>query len=133
MAAGQPRVIDPRMIPIYNGTGGTLSKGYIVNAKAASTIPGEVVLATATTDGYLGVVAEDIADATWGDCQVYGVALVIGKGAVAVGSRVMFGTGGKGDVATATNSILGIALTLGAADTLFEVALSGPGGGEMPG
>lgn len=132
MAAGQPREIDPILQCIYNGTGSTLSQGYLVKTKAASTIPEEVVLAAAATDAIKGPVYRDVLDGQYGECVVGGVGLVIGLGAVAVGSRVTYGAGAKGTVAASGNSFCGVAQTLGAADTLFEVLITSPGGPEAP-
>jgi hypothetical protein len=118
---------------VYNGTGGTLSKGTIVKYNSSGRTD-EIVAAAADTDAYLGVLTEDIATLSMGNCQVRGGTLVLAGAAVAKQARVMFGTGAKGITATAGKAVLGIARTAASgADVLFEVELTGPGGTEMPG
>lgn len=117
---------------VYNNTGGTLLQGTFVKLKTAPTYKNEIEAAAAATDPVLGVLMADLPTATMGDCQISGRALVLALGAVAVGVRVTPALGGTGDAALATKTCVGIAVTLGAAATLMEVELTGPGGAAMP-
>lgn len=117
---------------VYNGTGGTLSAGTFVKLKTAPTYKNEIEAAAATTDAVLGVLMADLTTANYGDCQITGRALVVALGVVAVGARVTPAAGGTGTVAAATNTCVGVAVTIGAAAELMEVELTGPGGAAMP-
>lgn len=117
----------------YNGTGSEIAQGVIVKLKASPAVKGEIEVSATATDGYWGVAMHDIADGEYGDIQIRGVAFALADTTIAVGARVMATTGGETATATAGNAILGVAVTAGVADTLHEVDLSGPGGGEMPG
>lgn len=131
----EPRVMvgASEIRSVYNGTGGTLSKGTIVMLNSSG-VQDEIVAATAVTDAFLGVLMEDIATLSWGNCQIRGRALVLALGAVAKNARVTWGTGAKGTTASAGNGVLGVAASAASgADVLFECELSGPGGLEMPG
>jgi len=88
---------------VYNGTGGTLSKGTFV-----------------------------IADASRGDCQIAGRAIVLAGGTIAEGEQVMPTTGAKALKATSGNSIVGTAVTVGAASAYMEVELGAGCGAAMP-
>ena len=125
-------VPDKGIRQVYNGTGGTLLQGTFVKLKTAPTYKNEIEAATGNTDAYYGVLTADLATASYGDCQIEGVALVLGGEAVAVGVRVMPGAAGAGFTCTAGNSVVGIAVTLGALATLFEVELA-KGSARMPG
>lgn len=132
----EPRVfVSPGDIrSVYNGTGGELAKGTIVMYAASPTVNGEIVAATAVNDAFLGVLMEDLPDASWGNCQIRGIALVLSLGAIAANARLTWGTGAKATTAAAGNGVLGIAAMAAAgADELFQAELSGPGGLEMPG
>ena len=132
----EPRVsVSPYDIAtIYNGTAGTLSKGTIVMINASGTVQDEIVAATAVTDAFLGVLMEDVATLSYGNCQLRGRALVLSLGAISLGDRLTWGTGAKVTTASAGNGVLGIACQAAAgADELIEAELSGPGGLEMPG
>jgi hypothetical protein len=118
---------------VYNGTGGALSQGTFVKLKASPTYKNEIEAATGNNDQVLGVLINDVADTTYGDCQVRGVAQVLAGGTIAVGARVMPTTGAKSLTATAGAATIGVAVTAGASDTLHEVELTAPGGAEMPG
>jgi len=117
---------------VYNGTGGTLSKGTFVKLKTAPTYKNEIEAAAADTDAVLGVLMADLTTANYGDCQIIGRALVLAVGVVAVGARVTPAAGGTGTVAAATNTCVGVAVTIGAAAEYMEVELTGPGGAAMP-
>lgn len=117
---------------VYNGTGGALSQGTFVKLKTAPTYKNEIEAAAADTDAVLGVLMADVANLSYGDCQVSGRALVLAVGVVAVGARVTPAAGGTGTVAAATNTCVGVAVTIGAAAELMEVELTGPGGAAMP-
>jgi hypothetical protein len=114
---------------VYNGTGGTLSKGTLVILKTTGTIKGEIIASSATSDRYYGLLTADVGDGEWGDCQVQGVALGLSGAGITKGDLVMFGTGAK--VITATTGLMsaGVAReTVSGADTLLEIELHGPGG-----
>jgi hypothetical protein len=117
---------------IYNGTGGTLSQGTFVKLKASPTYKNEIEAAATATDAVLGVLMFDVATATYGDCQVYGVAQVLASTTIAVGARVMPTTGAKSLTGTSGNSNVGVAVTAGTTDALHEVELTGPGAGAIP-
>jgi len=129
MAQFATRVVEPRIRSKLNATGSTILKGIIVNQ---DTDADEVVVATGATDAYLGVAMADIPTGEWGDIQVGGVAAVRGGAAVTIGARVMADGDGEGIACTAGNSVLGIALTTGADNALFEVDLDAQAA-RMPG
>jgi len=117
-----------------NTSGGTLVEGTLVQIKASPSVPYEVEACTSATGAVYGVVANgDIADDAWGDIQIRGIAKVRGSAAIAIGARITATTGGEAVTAVGGNTVSGIALSVGANDTLFEVELLGPGGAEMPG
>lgn len=118
--------------PVYNGTGGTLSKGTFVKL-TASTTKNEIVAATANKDPVLGVLMADVANGAYGECQIEGVAQVLGGGVIAVGARVMPTAGAVSLTCTAGESVVGVAVTAGSSGALHEVELTGVGGAEMPG
>jgi hypothetical protein len=129
----EPRVINPDIRSVYNGTGGTLSKGTIVELKSTG-VKDEIIASTANTGVFLGVLSEDIATLSWGNCQIRGRALCLSQAAVARAIRVTWGTGAKILAASAGNAVLGVsAEAASGADELIEVELSCPGGLEMPG
>lgn len=117
--------------PVYNGTGGTLSQGTMVKLKASPTYEGEIEAATGNTDAVYGVLLADLATSSWGDAQIDGVAQVLAGGTIAVGARVMPTTGAKSLTCTSGNSVVGIAVTDGAASALHQVELT-KGSGAMP-
>jgi hypothetical protein len=117
-----------------NTSGASLPVGTLVKIKASPTVPYEVEAATGANDPIYGVVKDAaIANGSIGDVQIRGIAQVLGSAAIAIGARVAATTAGKGVTASAGNAFCGIALTVGASGTLFEVELYGPGGAEMPG
>lgn len=118
---------------VYNGTGGALVEGTLVKLKASPTYKGEIELSDDNKDPTYGVLMEDVSDASRGNCQIAGRALVLAGGTIAVGARVMPTTAGKSLTGTAGNAIAGVAVTAGTASALHEVELSGSFGGEMPG
>jgi len=79
---------------VYNGTGGTLSKGTFVKLKASATYKA--------------------------------------GGTIAEGEQVMPTTGAKALKATSGNSIVGTAVTVGAASAYMEVELGAGCGAAMP-
>jgi len=131
MAETRYRLVATR--PGRNASGVTIVKGSLVKVKAAPTYADEIELCTAATDPILGVVIADIATGTTGAIQTHGTAQVLGAEAVAIGASVMPGLAGGGFSGTAANTDVGIANTLGAAATLFEVELGGPGNSRIRG
>ena len=121
-------VPDGAIRQVYNGTGGTLSAGTLVSLKAAPTYKNEIEAAATDAAPVLGVLTADLANLSYGDCQISGRALVLAVGVIAVGARVMPAAGGTVDTATAPHSVVGLAVTAGAAAELMEVELVGPGG-----
>lgn len=119
--------------PVYNGTGGTLSKGTFVKLKAAPTYQNEIEAAAGNDDPVYGVLMEDLATANYGDCQIEGKAQVLAGGTIAVGARVMPTTGGVSLTATVGHAVIGVAVTAGTLAALHEVELTAVGGVEMPG
>jgi len=115
-----------------NTSGSDMAKGVIVKLKASPTVDDEIDLEAANDGAIYGVTMQAISDAAWGNVQVLGRALVLASTTVAAGVRVMPTTGGKTLTATTGNSVLGLAVTAGAADELHEIELSGPGGAAMP-
>lgn len=128
MALNQERVVDPKIRSCLNLTGGTIARGTIVKYHTTGDV-GRIVKAAAATDPLLGVAMNDIPDGAYGDVQVGGIGLVLGGGAVTQGAQVTSDANGKGAVAAGGNSMLGLALTVGALDAFFEVDLN-PIGGE---
>lgn len=116
-----------------NTSGSAMVKGVIVKLKATPTEPLEIDLEATNTGVIYGVTMNACANNEAVDVQIRGIAEVLAGGTIAVGVRVMPTTGGKSLTATAGNSILGVAVTVGAADALHLVELAGPGGSEMPG
>lgn len=112
-----------------NTSGSNIVKGTFVKYKATPTVPQEITPTTAVTDAVLGVAMYDIANGYWGDIQIAGIAEVLGSAAVAVGARVTSTATGTSVTAGSGEQVFGIAVTLGAAATIHEVELSGPGGG----
>jgi hypothetical protein len=126
------RQVDPNDIRAgFNVTGASLPIGSIVLVKTSPAIANEVTLCTSDTAAYYGVAMHEIADDEWGDIQIRGLALVRGGAAVAIGDRVMSDGTGEGITATSGKNTLGIAMQVGADNTLFEVELSGPGGASV--
>jgi len=117
-----------------NTSGAALAEGTLVKIKASPTVHYEIEAATGANDPIYGVVKDaSIANGATGSVQIRGIAKVLGSAAIAIGARVAATTAGKGVTASAGNAFCGVALTLGASGTLFEVELLGPGGAEMPG
>jgi hypothetical protein len=130
---GELRVIDSEIRSVKNTSGASLPEGKIIIVNAAPTVEDEVMVASAATDAFYGVVKDAaIADGEWGVAQIRGRAKVLAGGAVAVGARVTSDANGDGVTAVAGNGVLGIAATVGVDDALFEVELAGPGGCTMP-
>lgn len=129
MANGyQSREIDPVSTSGLNSTGSEIPKGTIVARGAGETI----TVAATDTAVLLGVTGEDIPNGSYGRVVIRGVVPVIFTAAQTVGARVTAGANGKAVAATTGDSVLGIAREVGAADTLAEVELSGPGGLAAP-
>jgi hypothetical protein len=129
----EPRVtVGERDIrSVYNGTGGDLAKGTIVEYKTSG-VQDEIIASVSAGGPFLGVLSDALSDATWGNCQIHGKALALSLGAVTKGNRVTWGTGAKVTTAAATNVVLGVAAsTASGADELFEIELAGPGGQVM--
>lgn len=111
--------------------GADLSASQFFAVKLDNT--GKAVLAVAG-DFCTGVVQNAPANAATAVVRVAGVTKLIGGGAVAIGSAVASDAAGKGKVASALvqatgagSNVLGIALTLGAAATAFNVLLTHSG------
>jgi hypothetical protein len=131
MANGyQSREIAPEPRSGLNNTGSDIAKGTILTW---GTTQEEIAPASAATDPFAGVAGEDIADGEWGRVVARGTALVIFAAAQTIGARVTSDANGNAVAAVAGNAVLGIAREAGAAATLAEVELSGPGGLRMPG
>jgi hypothetical protein len=129
MANGfQSREIAPQPASGLNSTGVLIPRGTIVLWGAGDT----VTVAAAATAAFAGVTGEDIAPNAWGRIIQRGVARVIFAAAQVVGARVTSDAAGNAVAAAAGNAVLGIAREVGAAATLGEVDLVGPGGVEMP-
>jgi len=127
----QPRQRDPKYVPGYNGTGGTLSKGTLVKLKTSG-VDDEIIAATSTSDAYLGILQHDLADGEWGDVQVGGIGVALSGAAVTKGSRVMWGTGAKVIACTTGLTFAGVARTTASgADEYIEVDIV-TGGPVMP-
>lgn len=125
----EPRVIDPVYRTGYNGTGGTLAKGTIVKRSNAG-LADEIVAAAATTDAYMGICAEDIPNLQRGNVQVGGIGVALaGSAGITKQDRVMWEAGADCIACTATNAILGTAVSTAAAGKLFEIELVAGGGG----
>jgi hypothetical protein len=127
MGLYQERVIDPRIRACYNATGSTILKGSIMKLVAAATTPGQVQLAAAATDPFIGVAMADIPNLQFGDMQTDGVAVVLAGATVAVGANVTSDGSGKGTTAASGNAIIGVAQTDGVNNGYMEVALGLPG------
>jgi len=127
----EPRRRDPKYVPGYNGTGGTLSKGTLVKLNTTG-IDDEIIASTATSDAYLGILQNDLADGEYGDVQVGGIGIALSGAAVTKGSRVMFGTGAKVITCTTGLTFAGVARTTASgADEYIEVDIV-TGGPVMP-
>ncbi len=129
----EPRQFQPVYRPGYNGTGGTLAKGTIVK-RATTGVHDEIIAATAATDAYMGVLANDILDGEFGDVQVGGVVVALaGSAGITRQDRVMWETVADCVACSSGNAILGVALTTAAATEYFELELvAGGGGPAMP-
>jgi len=106
----------------YVATSAIAGEGYIVKLSS-----GEVVVATAATDKFIGVTTNKAAAGEQTDIRLrnaQGTAKVKAGGTIAVGDYVTATTAGKA-VATTTsgNLILGMALEAAADGDLFEVLL----------
>jgi len=129
MANGyQSREIDPVSTSGLNSTGSEIPKGTIVCRGAGDTI----TVAGTDTAVFLGVAGEDIPDDSYGRVVIRGTVPVLFSAAQTVGVRVTSAAAGKAVAATTGDSVLGIAREVGAADTLAEVELTGPGGVAAP-
>jgi len=106
----QPRERDCKVVPGYNGTGGTLSKGTIVKLKTSG-VDDEIIAAAADTDAYLGILRNDVADGAYGDVVIGGTCVALTGAAVTKGSRVMFDTGAVVITATTGKTFVGVART----------------------
>jgi hypothetical protein len=116
---------------VYNGTGGALLQGSFVKLSGAT--KNQIVAAPDNDDPVLGVLMQDVADGTYGECQIEGVAKTLAGGTIAVGARVMPTTAAVGLTCTLGHAVIGVAVTAGSSGALFEMELTGPGGVEMPG
>lgn len=128
MGLYQERVIDPKIIAVYNATGSTILKGTIVKHVTPTAIPQQVTPATAATDSFFGVAMADILNLQYGDCQYGGVAIVLAGATIAAGVNITSGGTGKAALAASGNAIVGISLTDGVLDGYMEVMLATPGG-----
>jgi hypothetical protein len=129
MANGyQSREFAPVVQSGLNSTGAKIVKGTIVCRGAGDTI----TVAGTDTAVFLGVAGEDIADGSFGRIVTKGVALVKFNAAQTVGVRLTAMAGGLAVAATTGDSVIGIAREVGAAATLAEVELTGPGGVAAP-
>lgn len=112
-----------------NTTGGTLSKGTAVKLK--TTANDEILACAADGDVFYGIVREDILDGAWGDIMVIGKAVVLAGGTFTQGVQLKASTGGKLIAWTAASGavahIAGVSERDGAADTLTEAWINGPG------
>lgn len=131
---GQLRTYRPQGLKsCRNAASAALREGQLIIQKASPTYDDEVDAASAATDAIIGVVADGaIAVGAMGVYQNSGVALVFAGDAVAVGARVTSDAAGDGVTATAGQGWIGVAKTLGADGSLFEVDLDAKGA-EMPG
>jgi hypothetical protein len=102
-----------------NSTGSTIATHRLVKrSTAVDTIAPE----TDGTAASIGVTMAAITDGYAGDVQVEGRAIVEAGAAIAIGAKVMGGTGGKGATATAAKWFIGIANTEALVDgDLIEV------------
>jgi hypothetical protein len=123
--SGEPRAIVPEYFVrgMKNTSGSDMAAGVFVKAKASPTVDDECDLEASSTGSPLGVTMAAIANGEWGDVQVGGRAKVLASAAIAVGARVSPTTGGKSVTTTGSATVCGIAMTVGAADTLHEVEL----------
>lgn len=130
-----PRTPLSGHLPVWNGTGSTISANRVVKYSASSLVsssqsPG-VALPGATTDVVAGVVVADIADGKPGSIQCDGVIHLTSAAAITAGD-VLSPAATLGRVQTraaATDSVVGIALETasGAAETiLVRLMLSAP-------
>lgn len=139
----EPRAIVPEkgIRPGQNSTGTAIAK-HVCVVLAAAGDPPTIALATAGASIYGVVVASQvrvdvtpdvgIPDGQIGDIQVEGLVPVLAAGAIPIGSLVMATATGAVIVATATNTPIGKALTVGVDTEFLEVELAGPGvGGEL--
>lgn len=127
MGLNQERVIAPEFRAVFNGTGGTIAKGTILKLDTSG-VAGKVVKAAAATDQFYGVAARDIPNNEYGDAQIRGVALVLaGTGGMTQGAQVTTEAAGLAIVASAGNTLLGMALTAALVTELFECELGGGG------
>jgi hypothetical protein len=124
MALNQERVIAPVIRSVYNGTGSTIAKGTIVKRKVAATTQDEIVKAAGTTDVLYGVMMADIADKSYGDCQIGGVGLVLCSGTIAIGAEVGSDANGLGQAPSANDTLFGVAVTAGANTAFCEVEIT---------
>lgn len=141
----EPRAIVPEkgIRPGLNSTGSSIAKHVLVQVVAAGTDdPTEIELPTAGGPVFGAVVASQvrvnvspdvgIPDGEIGDIQVEGRVPVLAAGAIPIGSLVMATATGAVIVATATNTPIGKALSVGVDTEFLEVELAGPGvGGEL--
>jgi hypothetical protein len=125
----QSREIAPENRSGFNNTGSTIVKGTIL---VATTTPQGITPATTATGPYIGVAGEDIPTGAWGRVVERGVALVLFNAALTVGARITANGTGKAVAAAAGNAVFAIAQEAGAANTLAEAVLVGPGGLTMP-
>ncbi len=123
MPLNQERTIAPRIRSGFNGTGSTIAKGTIVKLKNAPGQTGEIVKSAGATNILYGVLMADIKDQQWGDVQVDGVAVVLCSGTIAEGAQVGSDANGLGQAASGNDTLLGVAVTAGAASAFAEVEL----------
>lgn len=129
MANGyQSREVNPQSTSGLNTTGTTIAKGTIVVRVGSAN---GIEPANAAADVILGVAGEDIEAGTYGRVVIRGTVPVIFAAAQTIGARVASNANGQAAAAVAGNAIVGIACEAGAAATLAEVELAGPGGAAM--
>lgn len=106
MIGASPR--DPVYLEGYNDTNATLAAYHIVSGTRES-----IALSATTATVAFGVVAQDIADSTYGNCQVGGICVVMaGTAGMTEGAEIMAEAGATG---------LGVDATDSAGDNVFVI------------
>lgn len=115
----------------YNATGSTIAKFLAVKGAYSS-----VSLPAAVSSPVFGFTTDSLADQTYGDIQIAGVAIATaGEALATVGTRVYADTDGKcyaWDAASGVNqSIIGTTMTVASgADDTFEILIGAGGIGQ---
>lgn len=127
MANGKQSVsIAPECRPGFNGTAAVIAAGTVV--KQDGTNYNGIAPVAAVSDAVYGVVLAAIPVGGYGDVAIRGRVPVLAAAALTLGARVGVSAAAKASSTLAAgSSILGIACEVGAADTLTEVELLGPG------